>query len=94
MGFTHVVSEGDALLIVEAMGSKSPCPRYFGQLIENTRIVLQDFQAYKVIHVKRQANQAAHVLATLALSQLLDFVWQGKCPAPISQIIFAEKAFH
>jgi hypothetical protein len=40
------------------------------------------------------SGRQTHVLATLALSQLLDFVWQGKCPAPISQIIFAEKAFH
>jgi hypothetical protein len=53
MGFTRVVFEGDALLIVEAMGLGSPSWRNFEQLIEYTRIVLQDFQAYEVLYVKR-----------------------------------------
>lgn len=87
LGYTKVVFEGDSLLIVEAVGQGSPCSRNFGQLIEDTRIVLQSFQSFTVQHVKRVANQAAHVLATLALSQLIDFVWRGECPSPIYQVV-------
>jgi hypothetical protein len=32
-----------------------------------------------------------HVLANLALSQLLDFVWRGECPIPIQHIVLAEQ---
>jgi ribonuclease HI len=90
LGYTKVVFEGDSFLIVKSLNQGFPCLKNYGQIIEDTQVVLKSFHFFTVQHVKRGANQAAHMLATLALSQLINYVWRGACPSVIHHIVMTE----
>jgi hypothetical protein len=47
----------------------TPCWRNCDQIIEYIFLHLQGFRSHVVYHVKRAANQHAHVLARMALQQ-------------------------
>jgi len=53
---------------------------------------LQEVQPVEVQHVKREANQAAHLLAKYGLCLLNDCTWLGECPSPIQDIVAFEQA--
>jgi ribonuclease HI len=91
LGYTKVVFEGNSLLITESLNQCFPCLKNYGQIIEDTRVVLKSFHFFTVQHVKRGANQAAHMLATLALSQLINCIWRGACPSVIHHIVMTEQ---
>jgi uncharacterized Fe-S center protein len=46
-----------------------------------------------VEYVRREANQAAHVMARCAISQMLDNTWVEECPSFIQTIVEAESHF-
>jgi hypothetical protein len=60
-----------------------------GQLIEDTRSGLQQFHSF-INHVKRDANQVAHRLAKLAISQLLDTSWLDECHSIIQNVVLRD----
>jgi hypothetical protein len=93
LGYTKVVFEGYSLLIVESLNQGFPCLKNYGQIIEETRVVLKSFYFSTVQYVKRGAKQAAHMLATLTLSQLINCVLRGACPSAIHHIVMTEQVF-
>jgi len=54
-----------------------------GRLLKIPIFCLQEVQSMEVEHVKRKANQAAHLLAKYGLCVLNDCTWLGECPSPI-----------
>ena len=48
--------------------------------MEDTRGLLQFFHEWRVNHVKREVNMAAHRLARQALLHVIDRVWLDEIP--------------
>jgi hypothetical protein len=65
-----------------------------GHLIDDAKQGLLRMQPVLINHNhvrrKRKANRAAHCLAKLAISQLLDTMWVAECPSIIHHVISAE----
>jgi hypothetical protein len=59
--------------------------------VEDTRSVLQSFLQWKCVYVKWLANMAAHRLAKLATSYVIDRLWDSKIPECISDAICMEQ---
>ncbi|XP_062166703.1 uncharacterized protein LOC133872984 [Alnus glutinosa] len=86
LGFYKVILGGDALQIVQALGKEGSNWCIYGHLIEETREVLLSMQSWKVHHVRRNLNGAAHRLANVALSLSEAHVCFEETPHCISDI--------
>jgi hypothetical protein len=56
VGCSHMLLEGDSLTVISALQQNVSCWSSVGQLIKDTRQGLRQFQAFRVNHVKREAN--------------------------------------
>jgi hypothetical protein len=70
---------------------KDPATDYMASLLKILKSIAH-FTSIKVMHVRRDANKAAHVLAKCAISQLLDRVWIQECPSYITDVVLADNA--
>ena len=59
-------------MITEAMKSNAPDWSKWGHLINDIRYGLQNFTQWTIAYFKRDANQAAHMVAGMATAQVLD----------------------
>ena len=89
-GYQEVVFEGDALQVVKAVTSDSPCNAGHGNLIEDIRASLRLLGSSSFNHVRRTANMAAHELAVRARTGVTDEVWFS-IPPCISDIVRNEE---
>ena len=62
LGLQDIILEGDSITVVNALKSSSPNWSLFGQIIEDVREILFSRRRWDALHVKREANMAAHVL--------------------------------
>lgn len=59
-------------------------------IINDAKMLLDRVHQWRVRHVRREANGAAHCLAKRALSCTEEEIWRGTVPDCIHQIINAE----
>jgi ribonuclease HI len=90
LGLQDLILEGDSISVVNALRSSSPNWSPYGQIIEDARGVLFSRRSWEVMHVKRDANMAAHTLAKDALLKPQEEVWIEECPPCIFSIIDLE----
>jgi ribonuclease HI len=67
-GFSSIVIEGDSREVVLALGNSGDCCVSYGDIISDVRALLSSFPHWKIAHVGREGNKAAHCLAKLAVS--------------------------
>jgi hypothetical protein len=76
--YSCVVIELDCLLVVNAITDNSSNQTEFGYIMKTCRELLQNYQNFEIVYVKRQANFVAHSLARAskfyARSQLFDSI--------------------
>jgi ribonuclease HI len=65
LGATYLELEGDALEVVQALNSSELCWGRNDPVLNDIKLLLQNFNDWKVFHVHRGANEAAHSLAKL-----------------------------
>jgi ribonuclease HI len=75
MGLQQVHFEGDAKTIVDAMNSRVENRSSLGMVLEDLRQELQTLVSWKISYIKRERNNAAHVLAKFAIKNDLEKVW-------------------
>jgi hypothetical protein len=80
LGYANVIFEGDALQIIKAIGEEGPCLSSFGHLIDCIHNELRQLECASLIHVKREANYGAHLLATMS-------TWLGDVPPSGGDIV-------
>jgi hypothetical protein len=85
-----IILEGDALRAVNKINLAIPSLSKIGHFTNDIRSVLYSLKSFRVIHVKREANSAAHVLAKAAVFYVRDSIWLEETPPPISDIVFRE----
>jgi ribonuclease HI len=91
LGATYLELEGDALEVVQALNSPELCWGRTGPVLNDIKLLLQNFNEWKVLHVHRGANGAAHSLARLALSIGVDHTWFDNFPTLVQEIVSAEQ---
>jgi hypothetical protein len=62
LGFQDIILQGDSLIVVKAIGDSETNWRPSGQIVENTKEVLEALRSGRICHVRREVNQAAHGL--------------------------------
>ena len=61
------------------------CP--YGQIEGDIQIVLKQFRRWKVGHVGREGNQAAHILAKAAAQDFSETTWLEEIPSIIQIVV-------
>jgi hypothetical protein len=92
LGYANLIFEGDALQIIKAIGEEGPCLSSFGHLIECIRNELRELECASFIHVMREANGAAHMLAHLATTHVTFSTWLGDVPPSVGDIVRREQS--
>jgi hypothetical protein len=54
-------------MVTKAIGGHEENWLRFGQIVEDIKLVLRSFRQWRVSHVRREANEAAHGLAKEAI---------------------------
>jgi ribonuclease HI len=90
MGIQTVWFEGDAKEITNAVNSRTTDWSPIGHLVDDLRLELSKFPTWKMTHVRRENNQAAHMLARRATSEVMDHRWTHCFPDCINETIVAE----
>ena len=80
LGATYLELEGDALEVVQELNLSEQSRGRNGPVLNDIKLLLQNFNAWKVSHVLRGANGAAHSLAKLALSSEVEQTWYDNFP--------------
>ena len=78
-------------MIIEAVVSKAPDMSRMGHLIEDTQSTLQSFPHWTMAYVRRGTNQAAHMTARLATTQVMDKMWSYDFPESIREMCDSEQ---
>lgn len=89
MGGTCILLEGDSMEAVMALRKRRFSYRNFGHLLEDIAASFTFFHSVNVVHVRREANKVAHVLAKCAITQMLDKVWKEDYPPFIHSLVMA-----
>ena len=87
----HIMMEGDAKQIVDAVNSNTSSWSRFGHIIDDTRRILGEFTRWTCNFVRREANEAAHWLAKAAIRNVNDRIWRDTTPNCIRDIVSMER---
>ena len=90
-GYTRVLFEGDSVQIVNEVNSSNPCQSLYRHFIEDIKEGIRSLEHASFIHVKREANEAAHTLAVEARSHVIDISRWTTIPPCICGIVRREE---
>jgi ribonuclease HI len=91
VGLRNVEVEGDSLMVITALKDQECCLASYGDIIWDIQHLAVSFQCVKYGHVRREGNNAAHVLARKVLDLHSDFlVWLEDVPGFLDHVIQAE----
>ena len=92
MAISQINMEGDAQMVTEVVKSNTPDWSKRGNLIDDIRFGLHNFTHWTMAYVKRGVNQAAHMVARMATTQVIDRMWNSDFPECIRKICDSERA--
>jgi ribonuclease HI len=82
-----VIFEGDSKQVVKAILSKGPnCSRY-RHIVGDIHEILKTLRRWKIRHVKRAANEAAHDLAKDTIRELGEKIWIDETLTPLVRLL-------
>ncbi|XP_073130840.1 uncharacterized protein [Henckelia pumila] len=90
LDYYHFQIESDAKIVIDALNSSVSDHSSLGLLIEDCKLLVEEFQSCLFYFVRRSANQVAHALAR-AVGSLSDFVGRVT-PSPffISDVLLVD----
>jgi ribonuclease HI len=80
LGFMLIDLEGDSKIIVEALLLKAPCTTIYGNVIEDIKQSAQNLQSVHFLHINREGNVMAHLLAKRARLNKPFEAWMESVP--------------
>jgi len=86
MSFLNLIAESNAYNVVLALNAHHQSSNYVGSIIRDCISLKGNFCSSNFLHVRREANQAAHYLAKYALKNL-DCVWIEETLSCISAVL-------
>jgi ribonuclease HI len=91
-GISDFILKGDSKQIVDAIAGKGSYWCKYGHIIGDINEVIKGFRRCEVRHVRREANEAAHVLAKSAIRTKEEKIWLEEIPSIIIDIVNQEQA--
>jgi hypothetical protein len=91
LGISNLCVESDSQVVVSAIRNQGTDNSRFGHLVDDIRVALSYFPQWKIGHVYRLSNRAAHGLAKAVVHQVLDCKWEYAIPDCICGIVLAEQ---
>jgi ribonuclease HI len=85
LGLQSVVLEGDACEVVQYLRTDGICRGTYGQIINDAKFLLSHVPEWRVQHVRRTANTAAHRIARLAVVHGENRIWRDEFPICIEE---------
>ena len=90
LGLTHVVFEGDSIVIINALPHGVGDMASFGNILDNIRMHFAVFQFVEFVYVNRSCNTVADALAKKAKSDVGVQVWLNDLPADIASLVLRD----
>ena len=87
----QVIIESDSIVVVEAISSGN-CNGVLGSFVQGSLELLRSFKSWKVKHLKRVYNIAAHDLAQAAKASGISQLWRGSEPPIIQRVLLVDRA--
>jgi ribonuclease HI len=91
LGLTEVEFEGDASEIISTLEDPSANLTRYGNIISDTQVEAGSLQWFCFLHVKRRANEVAHVLARKAKDIVDSFLWTQFMPPDVIHVILKNR---
>jgi hypothetical protein len=82
-----VIFKGDSQVVVAALKTEHLSCCSYGHIVEDTRELFNKFHDLEIRHVRRLANQAARVMAKVALVYKFSYEWLGVCSQQILDVV-------
>lgn len=90
LNFGVVVIELDAKSLVDVLNNSSYCNTVISPLLDDCKLLIDQFPQVRVKHTFREANKCANRLAKLGLAQSLDFYVHSFPPVELIPLIEAD----
>ena len=90
MGFTSIILEGDALSVINKIKSPFPSLSDIGNLIQDVKDLMKFFSECRIQHVRREANEAAHLLGKSACFVEEELYWVEDYPEFLDSVVIRE----
>jgi hypothetical protein len=87
-----VLLETDCAAVVSKLHCRERDRSLLGPLVEDVKLMLQDFAEAEVRHVRRVGNSVAHCLAKLGCVNKLCQTWVGVPPGSIVDCLASDSA--
>jgi ribonuclease HI len=92
-GFFKVILERDAKQVIDEVISATPNLNAATHFVEGITAEIQGLRDVSMVHVGREANNAAHCLANEASSTFIGSVWLEEIPNCILHVVLRESLF-
>ncbi|GKV48329.1 hypothetical protein SLEP1_g55153 [Rubroshorea leprosula] len=93
LAFRRNIVESDCATIVSAITSETfNMNSSLGLILLDCKPLLASFESYRLQHVRRTGNAAAHELARRALTAEADEFWVDDIPFPIEHIVTGDRS--
>jgi ribonuclease HI len=92
LGLKDIELEGDSLLVVKEIKEFGTQWSSYGQMVGDARVVLNNIRSWFIVHVKRDANAAAHKLAEEAERHADELIWMKEISICIFYIVTLEQS--
>jgi len=91
--FFEVILEEDAKQVIDEVISATPTLNAAGHFVEGITAEIQGLRNVSMVHVGREANNAAHCLAKEASYNFIDSVWLKEIPSCILHVVLRKSLF-
>jgi hypothetical protein len=86
LGHNQII-EGDSLEIVGALTHEGECSGSYGHFVDEAKVLFNQVESWAVQHVGRENNTAAHKLAQLAATRVIEQIWCSNFPDFIYSLV-------
>uniref|UniRef100_A0A2N9FPS4 Retrotransposon Copia-like N-terminal domain-containing protein n=1 Tax=Fagus sylvatica TaxID=28930 RepID=A0A2N9FPS4_FAGSY len=87
VGIDDVEVEGDTETVMRYLSSNVPLHTPYGLVLEDTKVLIQEFQRVTLSHTRRSGNSVAHALARRASDCNSFLVWMEEVPPDITHVL-------
>lgn len=91
--FPKIQVETDCVYVAKVVNSTSQVPFYFGMIAADCKSLGSFFHEFSCLHIKREANHVAHLLAKFTLVHS-DCIWIEEAPTCISATVAVDFLNH
>jgi hypothetical protein len=88
--FSHIILEGDSLIVITALNNKNDNWRRYGKIMNDTDVVLH-FDNWQCCQTKRGTNKVAQRLAKEGVLHGIDRCWFNVIPDLLFSVLNSEK---